>query len=88
LNVVPAGMTSMTVTAPAGAGPALLTTIVYVIGRPVPYGGADGVFVIERSTAPPETVVDAFAELFPGVAPRRARTRESAKGVLRRASGA
>lgn len=31
----------------------------------VPYGGADGVFAIERSTAPPEPVVDAFRVLFP-----------------------
>lgn len=48
-NVVPGGIVSVTTTPAAAAGPALLTTIVYVIGRPVPYGEPDAVFVIDRS---------------------------------------
>jgi len=65
-NVVPAGMTSVTVTPPAGAGPALLTPIEYVTGRPVPFGGGDALLVIDRSTEPPVTLVVTVPELFDG----------------------
>jgi hypothetical protein len=51
LKVVPGGMMSVTTTPVPGAGPTLETTIVYVTGSPVPYGGADAVFEIERSVA-------------------------------------
>jgi len=64
--VVPAGRMSVTVAPPAGAGPALFTTIEYVIGCPVPYGPGDAVFAIARSSVPPDTLVLAEEELFAG----------------------
>ena len=42
-------MASVATTAEAGDGPALLTVIVYVTFIPVPYGGAEGAFAIDRS---------------------------------------
>jgi hypothetical protein len=65
-NVVPGGRTSDTDTPFAGAEAVVfVTVIVQVIGRPVPYGAADGVFVTERSAD--GTFVDAVALLLFGL---------------------
>src|SRR5258705_471485 len=64
MNVVPGGIGSVTVTPSAGDGPLFVATSVYVTGRPVPYGGGDAVFVIDKSPGPALTAVVVVALLF------------------------
>ena len=60
-------MLSVTVTPVADTGPASLTTMVYVIGSPVPYGGGEAVLEIATSVAVSETAIAALVPLIDAV---------------------